>query len=93
MLPILFLLFFLAQAQILQADEFPYLLKRVDVTWDDWIVTTALNAKQTMSIDGEVPSFIFCGYFKTSAEDRNCSLTYRYEYNPWPYSERKGNGK
>ena len=69
MIPIVFLFFFLAQAQ---ADEFPSLMKHVDVTWGNQLLTSQLNPRQTMSIDGAVPSFILCGAFKISGKDGKC---------------------
>ena len=93
MLPILFLTCLFAQAHFLQAEEFPNLLKHVDVTWGDQLLTSELNPRQTMSIDGEVPSFILCGPFETSGGDGKCCLQYHYEYYPSTSTWSEGTGK
>ena len=93
MLYVIIIAFLLAQLQVLQADEFPSLLEHLEVTWGNAIITSKLNARQTMSIDGQVPSFLLCGPFKTSGKDGDCRLKYRYTYHPSPGSTYSGTGK
>lgn len=91
MLLTLFLIFFLIQ--VLHADEFPNLMNHIEVTWGYEVLTSKPNARQTMSIDGNVPSPILCGPFQTSGNDGKCELSYTYRYEPSPKTRSSGSGQ
>ncbi len=82
MLPLFIIAFLLVQVPLLQAEEFPSLMKHVDITWDNINITSKIDTRQTMSTDGYVRSFIFCGPFKSYGNDGNCTLKSSYQYYP-----------
>jgi len=77
MLPLI-LIFFLALLQVLHADEFPLLMKRIQIEWTNVKIADQVNSKPTWSTDGLVPNFIFCGPFKTSGKEGSCDFIYQY---------------
>jgi len=90
MFPVLLVIFSLFQ--LLHADEFPNLMKHIEMTWDKTTITNKVDARLTMSTDGYVPSFILCGAFPTSENNGNCTLKYDLQYHPTPSTTKMTTG-
>ena len=74
----LIIIFFLFQLQVLCAVEFPNIMPHIEMNWENSDITSKINSKGTWSIDGNVPTFIFCGPFKTSGNGGECRVNYKY---------------
>ncbi len=74
---IILLLLLLVQS-LYAADEFGSLMKRVTFNWNTFDITSKLDGRQTVSVDGEVMNFVFCGAFENFGRDGSCTYTYDY---------------
>ncbi len=71
------LLFFLFQS-LYAAEEFIYLMRGITVYWNNAGIYSKLDGKQTVSTNGEVTNFVFCGDFGNAVRDGTCTYSYQY---------------
>jgi len=77
MLPIV-IIFLLFQA-IFATNEFPDLMKNIQVSWNGTDITSKLDARLTSSLDNQVVYFYLCGAYQTYGKDGNCRTESYYE--------------